>query len=329
MTTNESQPSRTTRIPIQRVFAGVDGSDGSVHAALWAAREAESLGVPLTLEHALHLPEAAVAPLEPVDFPDRRQEAGDELLTTLATAIRERHPGLTVETEISPIAPTHRLAELSAPDVLIVTGTRGHGGFAGMLLGSVSRALATHADGPLVVVRGPEPEEANGAVLLGVGLSPDESAIEYAFAAASRYGAPLRVLRAWSPPMPMPLAGVGMPGTAAYGLAGPDALAVPGMEDSDKDEAADAAGAIETVRARYPEVKVEISAAMGNPVSVLTDAADEAQLVVVGARHHRGPFSVGAGYVVEGLLSHSPVPVAVIPVHAAEGNGEDEGDGRH
>jgi nucleotide-binding universal stress UspA family protein len=302
---------------IRHIVAGVDGSDSALHAALWAAREAERRGVPLTLQHAVNLPGAAVAPLEPDDFAERQQAAGGELVDAVIAQILELHPDLAVDAELSPLSPTQRLAELSADDVLVVTGTRGHGGFTGMLLGSVSRALAVHANGPLVVVRGPEPEKAGGAVVLGVGLDPAESAVEYAFAAARRYGTTLRVVRAWMPPVPV--VGVGMPGSAAFGLGEPAAMLTPGAQDSDKEEAADAARAIEPVRNRYPEVAVEITASAGNAVPTLVDAAADACLVVVGAHRHRGPLAVGAGYVVEGLLSHSPSPVAVIPVPAEPG----------
>lgn len=301
---------------IRRVVTGVDGSESALHAALWAAREAQTRGVPLTLEHAMHLPESAVAPLEPDDFAERQQAAGRELVEAVAARIRERHPGLGVEAEISPLSPIHRLIQVSAPDVLVVTGTRGHGGFAGMLLGSVSRALAAHANGPLVVVRGPEPEDTQGMVILGVGLEPDESAIDYAFDAARRHGVPLSAVRAWSPAVPMPA--IGMPGATAFGLGEPGALFMPESVDSDEDEAADAARAVEPVRLRYPGVPLTISSAMGNTVPVLVEAGVGARLIVVGAHRHRGPFSVGAGYVVEGLLSHSPVPVAVIPIASAD-----------
>ena len=320
MTTNENQAAPTTEI--RGIVAGVDGSDSALHAVMWAAREAQSRGVPLTVVNALHLAEAAVAPLEPDDFAERQQRAGTELVEAVATGLRNEYPELTVETRISPSSPTAMLVELSTPEVLVVTGTRGHGGFAGMLLGSVSRALATHANGPLVVVRGPEPEQASGPVVLGVGLAPAESAVEFAFATAQRYGAPLHVVRAWTPPVPM--AGLGLPGGAALGLGGPGIMSVPETFDSDAEETEHATRAIEPVRARYPDVKVEVSATMDNAVPALTGPGAHARLIVVGARRHHGPFSVGAGYVVEGLLSHSPVPVAVIPVQP----GEDGADGR-
>lgn len=308
---------------VRRVVAGVDGSDSALHAALWAGREARSLGVPLLLEHALHMPEVAVPPIEPADYAERQQHAGRELLAGVAAKVSGQFPGLAVETETSPASPVHRLTDLSGPDTLIVTGTRGHGGFVGMLIGSVSRTLAMHAKGPLVVVRGPEPEQATGPVVLGVGMSPNESAVEYAFAAARRYAAPLRVVRAWVPPMPM--AGLGLPGAAALGMAGgPGALSEsPIGQDDDASEAQDAARIIEPVRARYPDVRTEIVARVGNAVPVLNEECSATRLIVVGAHRRRGPFSVGAGYVVEGLLAHSPVPIAVVPVCPNEPNEPD------
>ena len=301
---------------IVRIVAGVDGSDSALHAALWAAREAECRGgLPLILAHAMHLPEAEVAVLEPDDLAERQQAAGAALVEAVAARVRRHHPGLDVRGEVRPQSPARGLLDASADDVLVVTGTRGHGGFTGMLLGSVSRALAAHADGPLVVVRGAEPEEATGAVVLGVGTDPDESVVAYAFAAARRYGTDLHAVRAWMPPLPV--AGVGLPGGVAFGLGDPAALSPPEPDVRDAAEAAAAARAVAHVQSQYPDVKVEVGAAMGNVVPVLAEAAAGARLVVGGAHRHRGLFAVGAGHVTEGLLSHSPAPVAVIPVSTA------------
>jgi nucleotide-binding universal stress UspA family protein len=126
------------------------------------------------------------------------------------------------------------------------------------------------------------------------------------------------------------MADAGLPGSAAFGVATPGVLTMPGApattgvlappetQDGEEAAAADAARAIEPVHARYPEVKVEITASVGDPVLALTGAGAEARLIVVGAHRRRGLFAVGAGHVVEGLLSHSPVPVAVIPAHSAD-----------
>lgn len=298
---------------IRHVVTGVDGSESALHAAYWAAAEAHARDVPLTLEHALHLPEAVAAPFEPDDYCARHQAAGRRILDVVAAKIGERHPGLTVETEASPLSPIHRLAEMSSDATLVVIGTRGRGGFAGMLLGSVSRTLAAHARGPLVVVRGPHPERASGSVVLGVGQTPADSAVDFAFAAARRYGVPLHAVRAWQPPMPM--ATLGLPGAEAFALAGPGSMVEPRSGDDNESQAADAARVIAPIRNRYQDVEVLISAHAGNAVPILGEASDGARLIVVGARRHRGPFAVGAGYVVDALLAHAPVPVAVIPAH--------------
>lgn len=344
---------------IRRIVVGVDGSASALDAVRWAAREAHMREIPLTLVHALHLPDASAAPLEPDDFAERQQEAGLELLGSAAALVAASYPELKIESESTPGAPVHRLVELSSPDTLVVTGSRGHGGFLGMLLGSVSRALAGHAEGPLAVVRGSEHDaiagpadtaagtragvadpmdgsvgqvdgsvagpaiggDADGPVVLGLGAQAAWPAIEFAFETARRYGTSVRAVRAWWPTIAM--AGAPAPGAGVELYAAPGFVGAADPQDSGELEAAWAEQAIAPVRARYPDVAVEIRAVAGNAVPVLSEQSEDARLVVVGAHRRRLLFSVGAGYVVEGLLSHCPTPVAVIPVHAT-----DEGDDR-
>lgn len=71
--------------------------------------------------------------------------------------------------------------------------------------------------------------------------------------------------------------------------------------------------ALKPLRDEFPDVNVHLDAAEGNAVELLLGAASRARLLVVGAHRHRGPLAVGAGYVVDGVIAHSPVPVAVIP----------------
>lgn len=346
------QSGRGSQGAIRRIVTGVDGSQSALDAVRWAAREAHVRGIPLTLVHALHLPDAAVAPLEPDDLAERQQRAGVELLASASAFVSSAYPEVKVETEITQGSPTHRLVELSSPDTLVVTGTRGHGGFVGMLLGSVSRALAGHADGPLAVVRGSEHAAgggglgdgsaggrvgpvngsvsgptaggaADGPVVLGVGSDPAEPAIDFAFDTARRYGTSVRVVRAWWPVTP--LMGAPMPGGGVeLGYGAPGVVSAIEPQDSGERKADSAQEAIQQVRMRYPDIAVEIRAVAGNPVPVLSEAAEDARLVVVGGHRRRLLLSVGAGYVVEGLLSHCPTPVAVIPVPAAAGEGDAE-----
>jgi nucleotide-binding universal stress UspA family protein len=295
-----------------RVVVGVDASESSEHAAFWAAREASMRGVPLTLAHALHLPTAAVAPYEPPELAEDLQAAGRELVSGLSARIRERYPDLEVNAEFSPASPTRMLLGTCAPGVLVVTGNSGHGVIKGLLLGSVSRAVALHPEGPVVVVRGPKPQHTDGAVVFGASPSPGDTAIDYAFAAARRYAAPLRVVRAWMPAVPPTVAATPM-SAMALGISGPGAVSTPlQTSDSDAEEAADVARAIEPYQAKYPDVEVEISAAAGDPAAALAEAGADARLVVLGARRH-GPLSLGLSSVAEALLSRSSAPIAVIP----------------
>jgi nucleotide-binding universal stress UspA family protein len=294
---------------VGRVVAGVDGSVCALDAVRWAAAEAAVRGVPLVLVHALHLPEAAVAPFEPDDLAARQQEAGAALLASAAALAAAAHPELKIETGISPHNPAHGLLEFSTPDSLVVTGTRGHGGFVGMLLGSVSRAVAVHAEGPVAVVRGVH-EPADGPVVLGVGSEEADAAAEFAFQAARRYGTGVRIVRAWWP-IP-PLGGMAMPDGVGPALATPGVIGTTQPQVTEEEERTWARQIVARASEAHPDVAVEFQVEAGNPVQVLCEAAADARLVVVGA-HHRRLLSVGAGYVVEGLLTHCPAPVAVIP----------------
>lgn len=180
---------------LNRIVVGVDGSDCARRAAQWAAREADRRALPsLTLLHAYGGAEAIPPPLHQ----QPRAVQGAALLETAVAHLHDLHPTLALETELSPLDPVARLAELSRSGALIVTGTSGHGALAGLLLGSVSRALAATAPGPLVVVRGPRAGQDEGPVVLGVGAEPEaaENAVEYAFAAARGYGVPVHAVRA-------------------------------------------------------------------------------------------------------------------------------------
>ncbi|HEV2637073.1 MAG TPA: universal stress protein [Actinocrinis sp.] len=113
-------------------------------------------------------------------------------------------------------------------------------------------------------------------------------------------GASVTVVRAWRP-------------AAAYsGYGGYDAA--PDLAAIQTAEGADVATLVKAVRQEFPHVDTITRVVRGNPVPVLTNAALGSRLLVVGAHRRRGPLSVGIGYVDQGLLSHSPTPVAVVPI---------------
>lgn len=279
------------------IVVGVDPSDSALRAALWAAREAVDRGLRLELVHALDLRAPAGTAADPRGFANARREDGDLLLDRVVGAVRAHFPQLSVGTALSELAAAESLVELSARAALTVTGTRGHGGFAGLPLGSVSLRLAGHAHGPLVVVRGDQPGPAPSRIVLGVEPDQAQEPIHFAFASASTLGSRLRVVRAW------------WPGTlyARYGY-GVDTTEI---ESRHADELA---GLLKEARAQYPEVEVVSDVLCGNTVPTLIEAARGTRLLVIGAHRRRGPLSLGIGHVVQDLLSHSATPVAVVPI---------------
>jgi len=279
------------------ILVGVDSSANAMRAADWAAAEAAARGASLVLVHATTVPEGPV--FGPSDYPRWSRAHGLELLEGTAARVRTVYPDLSVRTERSDLPPAQVLTEMSRHADLVVTGTRGRGGFTGLLVGSVSRKLAAHAHCPLVVVPGGTPEEPISEVVVGLEPDQDGAPIHYAFAAAARYGAVLHAVRAWHP-------------HALY-----SSVAGGYYEDLDQrraDEIRAVRNLLDRFATTYPAVKTAISTGRGNTVPILIEAARGTRLLVVGAHRHRGPLAVGVGYVADGLLAHSPTPVALVPI---------------
>jgi nucleotide-binding universal stress UspA family protein len=277
------------------VVVGVDASDNAARAAAWAAREAADRALPLHLVHALDLtvPTGVTAA---AGYAQAAHQAARDLLEPLARELGERYSDLTITIEVSEHGAAEALVALSEHAHLLVTGTRGHGGFAGMLVGSVSLKTAAHARCPAVVVRGDEAETPRNEIVLGVEHHESGSAIEFAFESAAMLGAHLRVVRAWLP-------------APAYG--GYFYEDLPAREQLEHDEVA---ALIKSARERHPGVEVTTTIVRENAVPALIEGSRGSRLLVVGAHHHHGPLSIGTGYVVRGLLAHSPTPVAIVPI---------------
>lgn len=134
------------------VVVGVDGSDRARRAVLVAAEQAVARSIPLRVVCALPPISGSLAWMpatvdqEALTIDVRRQlQDGKRWLAS-------HFPDLVIETEVIEGAPIEVLIEESARATLIVTGTRGRGGFAGMLLGSTSQGALHHSKGPIMVV---------------------------------------------------------------------------------------------------------------------------------------------------------------------------------
>lgn len=136
-----------------RIVVGVDGSSSSNEAVEWAAKQAALTGSALVLLAAWHVPAMAYGSLVPLPQDLDLRGATAELVDKVADAVEKQHPGLDIVRKVAEGQPALALLEEAEGANLLVVGSRGHGAFAGMLLGSVSEYCVTHAAIPVVVVR--------------------------------------------------------------------------------------------------------------------------------------------------------------------------------
>ncbi|GAA1762669.1 universal stress protein [Luedemannella helvata] len=138
------------------VVVGVDGSPGSEAAVGYAYAEADSRDVALVVRHVWWLPGGeGIAPAggRPVDLASLEEEAG-RVVAEVVAGWSATFPDVDVQVRLSHGSdPEAALVEASAHACLVVVGSRGRGGFAGLLLGSVSQALVHHAGCPVAIVR--------------------------------------------------------------------------------------------------------------------------------------------------------------------------------
>ncbi|QJY48899.1 universal stress protein [Pseudonocardia broussonetiae] len=278
------------------VVVGVDGSGAARCAVGWAAAEASRRGAPLRLvtafawasDHVVGHPGLGERYRDEMEAVARRDLAAAEGSAAAAD--------VPVSTELRVGFPIGTLADEARHAQLLVVGSRGRGGVAGLLLGSVSAALAGHAACPVVVVREEALGAAGGPVLVGVDGSPDsEAATAFAFEAAAARGVPLVAVHSWT--------------DLAF-----DPVAAPLM-DWDAVEQSERAVLAERLagwREKFPEVVVEREVVRDLPTHALVERSAAAQLLVVGSRGRGGAASLLLGSVSHGVLHRGRCPVAVV-----------------
>jgi len=137
------------------VVVGVDGSPVSEPALGLAFEEASLRGAPLVAVHAWLDADAVHVLAGAPSFVDREPQ-GDAETRVLAESLagwQEKYPEVTVRRVLEQDRPRHQLLDWSTRAQLIVVGSRGRGGFRGLMLGSTSHALVQHADCPVLVTR--------------------------------------------------------------------------------------------------------------------------------------------------------------------------------
>jgi nucleotide-binding universal stress UspA family protein len=139
-----------------KIVVGVDGSEGSRRALRWAYEEAREHGGKLLVVTAWMVPPPPMAPPYgsfPWEGSFDFSETATQALTTSVAEVLGSDPAVEVETAVVEGNAAQVLLERSATADLLVVGSRGHGAFADMLLGSVSHHVATHAKCAVTVVR--------------------------------------------------------------------------------------------------------------------------------------------------------------------------------
>jgi nucleotide-binding universal stress UspA family protein len=136
------------------IVVGVDGSPGSRKALTWAAAEAADHGADLIVvnvwEHTL-LPPAGSVSVSEHYVPDPSQRTAEDLVGVIKEELGD-DPPVRVQPQVKQGRPAKVLIDESTNADLLVVGNRGHGGFAGLVIGSVSQHVAAYAKCPVTVV---------------------------------------------------------------------------------------------------------------------------------------------------------------------------------
>lgn len=287
------------------VVVAVDGSPASDNAVRWAANTAAKRGVALRLASSYTMPqflyaEGMVPPQELYD--DLQRETMQKVDDARELAL-EVAPDLRIGHAVAEGSPIDMLLEMSRDAGMVVTGSRGLGGLSGVVLGSVSAAVVSHAHCPVVVVREDNAvteETKYGPVVVGVdGSDVSKRATEVAFEEAAARGAELLAVHTWIDSQ------VTMSGPAF-------SIADDRWEEARAEKSAKLDEYLSEFAKSYPGVEMRKMITRDRPVRALTEAAQGAQLLVTGS-HGRGGFKgMLLGSTSRALLQSAPCPMMVV-----------------
>lgn len=280
---------------MDRIVVGVDGSEDAAEALRWGADEARLHGTRATaLLGWTYLLQYHEDPGDEGFRPGYDEADARAVLTGYVRTALGDPAGVELRTTCD--LPSQALIDASETADLVVVGARGHGGFEGLLLGTVADRVAAHAGCPVAVVRAGQRARSTGPVLVGVdGSERSTRALRWAADEARARDVPIHVVHAWR--FPVVVRGGWMPSIPS------------------EDEARAAAG--ELLDGALTDPSLAGLAASGHlartgPARSLMARADEAALVVVGTRGAGRVSAALLGSVSRQLLHHAPCPVVVV-----------------
>lgn len=287
------------------IVCAVDGSEAAKVAVRWAANTAAKRELPLRLVSSYSMPQFLYAEgmVPPQDlYDDLEAETMGKIEEAKKVAL-DFCPDIEISHQIEEGSPIDMLLDVSEQATMLVMGSRGLGGLSGMVMGSVSAAVVSHASCPVVVVREDNDvteEVKYGPIVVGVdGSGVSKRAVEYAFREADARGAELIAVHTW------------MDMQVQASLAGL-AAAQREWKTVEEEQRKILTERLEPWMEKYPNVKVTKEVNRDRPVHALCDAAEGGQLLVVGS-HGRGGFrGMLLGSTSRALLQASPCPMMVV-----------------
>ncbi|MFJ2106424.1 universal stress protein [Streptomyces microflavus] len=287
------------------VVVGVDASQQSRAAALWAAAEAELRGQPLGIIHAADIEGRSV--LTSAETLQALWDTARDVLDETARAVREKFPDLIVTEELSRGDAVAGLRAAAGARGTIVVGSRGLGGFAALTLGSVGLGVAARTEVPVVVVRGETDRPATGVVTAAVHGTSDLDWLLIAAAEAQVRKASLRLLNV----------------TNVLGYVGRFTTMLDSMGEITEEKVHETAAVADRVQKLYPDLTVTHDVETGTSVpGILVEATTLTDLLVMGARNRVLGSGAALGRVPHALLHHGHCPVQIVPPgYATAGDG--------
>lgn len=280
------------------IVVGADGSAPSLQAVGWAGREAAIRDAPLRMVYVVPrwAHDVPLVP-QPHAWGTRTEAAVRETLDHAAVHARAGRPRLSVTTDMIDGRPADVLVSAAEEAQLLVVGSRGRGGFAELLLGSVSRDVVARAPCPVAVIRQPPPAD-RGEIVVGVTGSPGQNfLLDFAFREAALRQATLRAVHAWVHP--------------ATRFPGDMQPLVYDVEQVGQEEALLLAEVIAGWRERFADVTLVPHVVHEHPARALIDASAAADLVIIAA-HSGAPAPLGLGSTAHAVLHHAHTPVITV-----------------
>ncbi len=270
--------------------------EAGLHAVRWAARRASRRGARL---HIVHVIDAAVDATRDTELmAAAKAEAQGAIDAAVATAF-DIDPNLEIVTTFEHGPATEVFDELSRNAELLVVGSDWHGGRRPSRRGVHSLRIAAGSHVPVAVIPDIDVTGRRGVVVGVDGSESSAGTLEFAAAEAERLGEPLIAVHAWD---------IGVIVGAEYGYG------VSMVDDGDLSTAARELldTALQSVAAAHPNLEIDRRVVVGDPVVALSDAADEASMLVVGS-HGRGALArFLLGSVSHGMLAHLEGPTVVV-----------------